>query len=161
APDRNIDKMAAIRHLLHASIRMVFWEEDPFAVHLVSQSCDKLVVDCMEVDGVQSDDDFVTYIKPERLKDFYRIYRETYNYLKHAKNDRNEQLGVGSIVKMNEMSIFMNIARLTEMNVPYTTHVRYYLGYTNIVMPGVFKDERMNTLHLKNERLLNTFTRSE
>jgi hypothetical protein len=161
APDREIDKIQAIRHLLHASIRMLFWEEDPFALHLVCQSCDKLILDCMEADGIQPKADFADYIKPEYLGEFYRIYREMYNYLKHAKNDRHGKLGVRKIVKNNEMSIFLNVARSRELGKVWTAHVRYFLGYANIVMPRLLKDESVNRTHLENEPALNLMTRSE
>lgn len=161
-PDREIDKLQAIRNLLHSSIRLLFWEEDPFALHLICQSCDKLIVDCMAADGIQSPVNFADHVKPEYLQAFYRIHRETYNYLKHAKKDRHTKLGVRNIVKNNEMSIFLNVARINRLKKPFwTAHVKYFLGYTNIVMPKLFKDERMNRIHLENEAVLNTMTRSQ
>lgn len=161
-PDREIDKIEAIRHLLQSSIRMLFWEEDPFALQLVSQSCDKLIVDCLEADGIQSPVNFADYLKPQYLKPFYRIHRETYNYLKHAKEDRHALLGVRNIVQNNEMSIFLNVAKFNVLRKSmYTAHIRYFLGYANIIMPKYFKDERMNQVHLENEAGFNTGTRSD
>jgi len=161
-PDREIDKLQAIRHLLHSSIRLLFWEEDPFALHLICQSCDKLIIDCMEVDGIDSPVDFASRIKSEYLKAFYRIHRETYNYLKHAKEDRHAKLGVRNIVRSNEISIFLNVARFNLLVNPFwTAHVRYFLGYTNVVMPNFFKDKRMNQVHLENQKAFDAISRSE
>jgi hypothetical protein len=161
-PDREIDKIQAIRHLLHSSIRLLFWEEDPFAIHLICQSCDKLIIDCLEADVIQSPVNFADHVKPEILQAFYRIHRETYNYFKHAKEDRHKNLGVRNIVKNNEIAIFLNVARLHYLKRSfYTVHMRYYLGYTNIIMLGFFKDERMNKIHLENEATLNAMTRSQ
>jgi hypothetical protein len=81
-PEREIDK-------IQASVRMLFWEEDPFALHLICQSCDKLINDCMKAAGITSRGDFADRIKPEYLSNFYTIYRETYNYFKHADADRH------------------------------------------------------------------------
>jgi hypothetical protein len=64
-PDREIDKLQAIRHLLHSSIRLLLWEEDPFALHLICQSCDKLIIDCMKADGIESPVNFAAHVKPE------------------------------------------------------------------------------------------------
>ena len=65
------------------------------------------------------------------------------------------------IVKNNEMSIFLNVARSRELGKVWTAHVRYFLGYANIVMPRLLKDESVNRTHLENEPALNLMTRSE
>jgi len=42
-PRRYLDKEEAVRHLIHCAIRMVMREEDPFAIHLLVQSADKML----------------------------------------------------------------------------------------------------------------------
>ncbi|SRR6266404_999949 len=161
-PDREIDKLQAIRHLLHSSIRLLLWEEDPFALHLICQSCDKLIIDCMKADGIESPVNFAAHVKPEYLKSFFAIYRETYNYLKHADEDRHAKLGVRNIVKNNELSIFLNVTRFALVNKSFwTAHVRYFMGYINFVAPIYFKDENMKRFHLENEQVFNSLSRSE
>jgi hypothetical protein len=44
-PQRTIGKKAAVRHLIHAAIRMTMANEDAFAIHLLAQSPDKLLID--------------------------------------------------------------------------------------------------------------------
>jgi hypothetical protein len=44
-PRRRITKKQAVRHLIHAAVRMIAAAEDPFAIHLVIHSADKLLLD--------------------------------------------------------------------------------------------------------------------
>jgi hypothetical protein len=60
--------------------------EDPFVVHLVVQSVDKLLIDVAEKMGTYLEADWEVYIKDEYHSAFFTKYRETYNFLKHAKN---------------------------------------------------------------------------
>jgi hypothetical protein len=133
--DREIDKLQAIRHLLHASIRMLFWEEDPFALHIVSQSCDKLITDCIKQDNLHTTVEFARFVKPQYLRDFYDIYRTTYNYFKHANKDRYQKLEVRDIVIVNETEMLVNAARLNEVYRIYTCHMKYFSHYMQMVVP--------------------------
>jgi hypothetical protein len=152
-PRREIDKLQAIRHLLHASIRMLFSDEDPFALHLVCQSCDKLITDCLTVDTSQRmtplADAFADLVKPGYRKAFFKLYREVYNYLKHADTDRHLKLGVHHIVQTNEMSILMNIRGYNELltHTLNTKHARYYLCYAMIMFKNLISpDDGLNAL---------------
>jgi hypothetical protein len=42
--DRPLAKEEAIRHLIHAAIRLVAIQEDPFAIHLIIQAADASIV---------------------------------------------------------------------------------------------------------------------
>ena len=44
-PRRHLDKHEAIRHLIHSAIRLVMQAEDPFAVHLLVHSADKMLIE--------------------------------------------------------------------------------------------------------------------
>ena len=44
-PKRTLTKKQAIRHLIHAAVRMIAAGEDPFAIHLLTHSADKLLID--------------------------------------------------------------------------------------------------------------------
>jgi hypothetical protein len=45
---RYIGKREGVRHVLHAAIRSVFYGEDPFAIHLLGQSAEKVLLDLLE-----------------------------------------------------------------------------------------------------------------
>jgi hypothetical protein len=40
-----LTKNQAVRHLLHAAVRLIVAGEDPFATHMLIQSAEKLLID--------------------------------------------------------------------------------------------------------------------
>ena len=80
--------------------------EDPFVVHLVVQSVDKLH-DVAEKMGTYLEADWEVYIKDEYHSAFFTKYRETYNFLKHAKADYESKLPVYDIMMINVANLFM------------------------------------------------------
>ena len=44
-PRRTLDKREALRHLIHTAIRLIAEMGDPFAVHLLVHSADKILID--------------------------------------------------------------------------------------------------------------------
>ena len=86
-PKRTLNKQEAVRHLLHTAIRLVADMEDPFAVHLLVQSADKILIDLARAQSKPLRLDWEDHIKPEYRKEFFARHRETYNYFKHADED--------------------------------------------------------------------------
>ena len=105
APRRRITKRQAVRHLIHAAVRMVAAAEDPFAIHLVIQSADKLLIDLSKRLKKPLAHDWVENIKDEYRSPLMAVFRETYNFLKHADNDHDEELHVGSIAESNVLQL--------------------------------------------------------
>jgi hypothetical protein len=64
-PRRTMGKKEAVRRLLHSAIRMVGTNEDPFAIDLLVNSADKLLIDLAKHAGKSLAGDFTKYIKPE------------------------------------------------------------------------------------------------
>jgi hypothetical protein len=138
APRRRITKKQAVRHLIHAAVRMIAAAEDPFAIHLIVQSADKLLIDLSK-----------RLKKPlahhwgENIKDEYRaplivVFRETYNFLKHADNDLNEELHVGSIAESNVLQLAVCIANYHALFGGYTDHMRLLFTIAKLVLPEGF-----------------------
>jgi hypothetical protein len=50
-PRRALTKKQALRHLIHAAVRMISSGEDPFATHILIQSADKLLIDLAKRSG--------------------------------------------------------------------------------------------------------------
>jgi hypothetical protein len=48
---RKIGKQEAIRHLLHCAVRMIAAQEDPFAIHLLVHSAEKMLIDVSKKTG--------------------------------------------------------------------------------------------------------------
>jgi hypothetical protein len=104
-PLRRITKRKAIRHLIHAAVRMIAAAEDPFAIHLVVQSADKLLIDLSKRLKKPLAHDWVEQIKDEYRSPLMAVFRETYNFLKHADKDHDEELHVGSIAESNILQL--------------------------------------------------------
>ena len=83
-PERTLDKQEAVRHLIHAATRMLAAKEDPFAIHVLIQSADKLLIDLSRKLGRPVPFNWEQFIKPQYRKTFLEIHRETFNFFKHA-----------------------------------------------------------------------------
>ena len=79
APKRKISKQEGIRHLIHAAVRMIAAREDPFAIHLVIQSADKLLMDLSKKMAKPIPLRWDEQIRPEYKDTLLAIHRETFN----------------------------------------------------------------------------------
>src|SRR4051794_29090665 len=94
APRRRLTKKKAVRHLIHAAVRMIAAAEDPFPIHLIIQSADKLLIDLSKKLKKPLAHNWVENIKDEYLSPLMDVFRETYNFLKQADKDHDEELHV-------------------------------------------------------------------
>ena len=131
-PRRYIDKKEGVRHVLHAAIRSVLNEEDPFAIHLLCQSAEKVLIDLLKNQG--SDDPF-SIIPAEKRNEWYDVHRETYNFLKHADRDSG-RVGVYDIVVSNDMLILACIIRFGLLFGAYTRHMGFFMIFTGVLYPA-------------------------
>jgi hypothetical protein len=140
APDRTITRLEATRHLIHAAIRMIFWEEDPFAVHLTASSANRVLIDLAIAKGVTFQFDWNS-----RLKDDYKqlglaILSGTYNFLRHADETPDEVHGVRNIVQRNDLDILMASKRFKEIAGRSTQHMTSFSHLMLAQYPKIFRD---------------------
>ena len=64
-PRRTLTKQQAVRHLIHAAGRMIATGEDPFAIHLLIQSADKILIDLAKKAGRKLVHTWGELIQPE------------------------------------------------------------------------------------------------
>jgi hypothetical protein len=147
-PRRNLDKQEAIRHLVHGAIRLVMNMEDPFVIQLVAHSADKLLVDAAKKMGTYLELDWELYIKDEYRKEFFKDYRETYNYFKHADTDFTERLPIYDIAGLNVMAVFLCAVNYTKLFQLGSHHVRAYFWFIQLLFPQIVKlpDPKMHDL---------------
>jgi hypothetical protein len=138
-PRRKLNKQEAVRHLLHCAIRLVMKEEDPFAIHLIVQSADKLLIDIATAKNKVLRMDWEIYIKDEYHNDFFNHYRATYNYFKHAKKDIDDELPVHDIAMINILGIFMCAANYTEIFKETTDHTQLFAIFIQAIFPNWIK----------------------
>jgi hypothetical protein len=138
-PRRYLDKQEAIRHLVHGAIRLVMAKEDPFVIQLISHSADKLLIDVARKTGTYLELDWELYIKDEYHRDFFKDYRQTYNYFKHADTDFTKQLPIYDIATLNIMAVFMCAVNYVKLFQVSSHHVRAYFWFIQLLMPHIVK----------------------
>jgi hypothetical protein len=136
-PRRTLDKREALRHLIHTAIRLIARMEDPFAVHLLVLSADKILIDLAKQNCHELRIDWELYIKDEYHNEFFRRYRETYNYFKHADHDFAVELPVRDIAITNVMNLFITVVNYQQMFGEGTHHMALFLAFVFALMPKI------------------------
>ena len=149
-PLRYISKREGVRHVLHAAIRSVFYGEDPFAIHLLGQSAEKVLLDLLKHANIEDPMlSMLSLLKPELRSEFFRFYREPYNFLKHADRDSGDKLGVHNIAASNDMLVYLCIVRYRMLFGSDTQHMRVlgprfcslYIGWRQNARPSIATPE--------------------
>jgi hypothetical protein len=155
---RTMNKQEAIRRLLHTSVRMVMNMEDPFAMHLLVHSADRMLIDIAKKQNKLLRMDWEDYIKPEYHKAFFQRHRETYNYLKHANNDFANELPVRDIAMMNVMQLFMACMNYRAVFDETTDHVTLFAIFMFNIMPQVIIPDGIGKEIIKNVKATESMT---
>jgi hypothetical protein len=134
-PLRYIGKREGVRHVLHAAIRSVFYGEDPFAIHLLGQSAEKVLLDLLE--NAKIEDPFFSLLKPEVRSEFFEFYREPYNFLKHADRDSDGKLAVRNIVASNDLPLYCCIHRYRVLFGAHTQHMSVFSMFVETFYPKI------------------------
>ncbi len=112
-PRRRLDKKEAVRHLIHCAARLVAAGEDPFAIHTLVQSADKLLIDLSKKTGKALAFRWDEVIRSEYREALLQVHRETFNFFKHADKDHDAQLHVGNITSLNVLILAVCISNTT------------------------------------------------
>jgi hypothetical protein len=137
-PKRAITKQQAVRHLLHSAGRMIAAREDPFAIHLLIQSADKLLIDLAKKTGRELAFRWDEFIKPEYKNGFIESIRETSNFFKHADKDHDSELYVGEIAKTNILQLGLCIVNYRALFGEWTDHMRLLFNFAKLISPDGF-----------------------
>jgi hypothetical protein len=143
-PKRLLSKQEGVRHILHSAIRGTLRCEDPFAIHLLAQSAEKILIDVNTKAGLP--DPLFSMLKPGRATEFFAIYRESYNFLKHADKDGDGYLEVHEIVGSNDLSLFMSTFRYGTLFGKYTAHMFCMMMFAAVQYPGIITWEAIPDL---------------
>ena len=140
-PRRTLDKREAVRHLIHTAIRLIAKMEDPFAVHMLVQSAEKLLHDIARKQNKLLRVYWEDYIKDEYHAAFFKRHRATYNYFKHADEDFADDLPVHDIMMLNIMQLFIAIANYTTLFAETTDHMILFHVFTLNLSPQLIQPE--------------------
>jgi hypothetical protein len=138
APRRRLTKQQAIRHLIHAAVRMIMAREDPFATHLLIQSADKLLSDLAKRASDENLFDWTRSVKPEYKDVLIKLHRETYNFLKHADRDHDQTLHVGDIGTSNILQLGVCITNYQRLFGEWTDHMQIGFAIARFIFPDGF-----------------------
>jgi hypothetical protein len=135
-PKRTITKQQAIRHLIHAAVRMIAAGEDPFAIQLIVHSADKLLIDVAKKQKRKLAFNWVKFVKPEYKAAVMETMRETYNFLKHADKDHDQTLHVAEIAKVNILQLALCIVNYHSLFAAMTDHMTLLFNVARFVYPN-------------------------
>lgn len=138
SPERTLSKEQAVRHLIHAAVRMIGRGEDPYAIHMLVQSADKMLIDLSEKMGKPLVFSWSEYIKPEYVRELMTILRETYNFFKHADKDHDKKLGVINIAQLNVMELAVCSINFHTLFNCWTEHMRLFHSFASMAVPESF-----------------------
>jgi len=82
-----IDKIDVERRQIEAAIRLLFENENQIAAHTLAAAGSQIVRDLCEVRKIVGFEEFKDLIKPEHMKDYWRVYNRSANFFKHADKD--------------------------------------------------------------------------
>jgi hypothetical protein len=132
-----LSKRDAVRHLIHTSIRLIIDHEDPFAIHLLIQSADKILIDLSKKLGKELRIDWELYVKDEYHREFFEKHRALYNFLKHANKDSDTDIPVPDIMTRNLMDLYVAIANYTSLFAEKTNHMVLFQIFVLQVFPDI------------------------
>lgn len=113
--------------------------EDAFAINMLAQAAEKVLLDLLKHAQMDDPIQFEDRIVPEHRKEFFRIYRQAFNFLKHANEDPNAKLPVHDIVVANEALLFFNILRYRRLFSEITYHMQIYFACAALLHPRFIK----------------------
>jgi hypothetical protein len=158
-PLRYISKREGVRHVLHAAIRSVFYGEDPFAIHLLGQSAEKVLLDLLK--DAKIEDPLLSLLNSELRSEFFKFYREPYNFLKHADRDSGDKLGVHNIAASNDMLLYLCIVRYRMLFGSDTQHMRVFSLFVGSFYPGTLDLNCLPDMKKQIEAISSSLTRGE
>jgi hypothetical protein len=123
---------------------MIAVGEDPFAIHLLIQSADKLLIDLSKKTGRDIPFKWGDLIKPEYKDAVIATFRETSNFFKHADKDHDATLHVGEVAQGNILQLGICIVNYAALFGEWTDHMKLLFGTAKFVFPDSFvrPDER-------------------
>jgi hypothetical protein len=144
APKRTITKQQAVRHLIHSAVRLICAREDPFAIHLLVQSADKLLIDLAKKTKRKLPFTWGEFVKPKYKDALIATIRETSNFFKHADRDHDAALHVVDLAVLNILQLGICVVNYAALFGEWTDHMKLLLYIARVIHPDGFvrPDER-------------------
>jgi hypothetical protein len=129
---------------------MMAAQEDPFAIHMLVHSAEKMLIDVSKKTGTKLLIDWSQLSIPPS---FFKTHRATYNFFKHADNDFDQEISVPQVALFNIPFLYMCTENYKHLFGETTDHMRMMYELMQMMMPAFFDipdpdwhKERMNDL---------------
>jgi hypothetical protein len=160
-PKRTLTKQQAVRHLIHCAGRMIAAKEDPFAIQLLIQSADNLLIDITNKKKLKPVFSWDEHVKPEYKREVIRRIREISNFLKHADKDHDATLGVYEIAKLNILQLGICIINYHGLFGEWTDHMKLLFNVAAPIAPDAFAHPTVRAMMDGRFAILTTMTLAE
>lgn len=134
------NKSDAARRQVEAAIRMLFSNEDRFAIHTVTAAAYRLLRDLAEHSGVSAIHNFgKLIIRPGKEKAFWTAMNKPANFLKHAVSDPNEVLELEE--EANDEMITIYCLYYESLGFQMTPTMRSFVAWMTMLHPDLLADD--------------------
>jgi hypothetical protein len=117
---------------------MVAAQEDPFAIHLLIHSAEKMLMDVSKRTGKKLVFNWEDYLEKGKASEFFNFHRETYNFLKHADRDFDKELSVPDLAPINIAFLFVCAENYRKLFDEDTDHMLLISRFMQVIAPNVF-----------------------
>jgi hypothetical protein len=123
---------------------MICGGEDAFAIQLLVQSADKLLIDLAKKTKRKLPFTRGEFVRPEYKDAVIATIRETSNFFKHADNDHDAALHVVDIALMNVFQLSICVVNYAALFGEWTDHMKLAFFIAKVIHPDGFvrPDER-------------------
>lgn len=135
-----ISKLDAASRHVNGAIRLFLSNEDAVVVHTVAMAAFGILKDLAKNAGSPTHKMFDHLIRPEKKKEFWKLFKSNASFFKHADFDPDGRLPSFKEVQ-NENVIFLSCLYLHDLDAPPSPEVRAYYNFYVLLRPE-FMNER-------------------
>jgi hypothetical protein len=152
-PQYLLDRQEAVRRLIHSAIRMIFAGEDALAVHILVQAAERQLNDLAKARGAALTFDWDSILKPETKKEFFEVYRELYDFLRHANRHPEKKMPIHDLAGFDVIGLLWNIWNYESLFGEGTDHMVMFKLFALNALPDVHSLEKFRA----NEAIVDGF----
>lgn len=146
-----IDKQKVVEWQINAAIRGIWRGECAVSTHVIALSARQIILELAKARGIALASDIKRVIRSEHLKDFERLWKERYNFFKHADNDHADEVNIANLSLTNEIDTLYNIRNYKAVFDHSSQHMNLFGIYCALRFPNAIK---LDNLEKSTESLL-------
>jgi len=138
-----IDKQTVVKWQVNASIRNILAGECPVATHVIVQSAREIMYEYAKAKNIELIHDLSNLVKPEHVKTVRAVFKEHYNFFKHADKDADDEIDITNIHVVNEAETMLNIGKFNQLFKIPSQHMMVFNMYMMMRKPDLFDIDQM------------------